>query len=86
MHAPAIRLNPTAGAPVLRRLLTAHRPRLRWNFRCTSCHTTWHGEESDCRQCGMPATSRPYRHRSALQRLLDDVGAGLRHPHPEALS
>ncbi|MFI0742399.1 hypothetical protein ACH4PU_30635 [Streptomyces sp. NPDC021100] len=85
MHTPAIRLNPTAGAPALRRLLASHRPFLRSRFLCTSCHITWRGEESDCRQCGMPATSRSYRHRSLLQSLLDDVGASL-HPRQEAVS
>ncbi|MET7563748.1 hypothetical protein ABZS95_26640 [Streptomyces sp. NPDC005479] len=37
------------------------------------CFVAWPGEEADCWNCGMPATLRPDRRGSALQRLLTAV-------------
>ncbi|WP_330481380.1 hypothetical protein [Streptomyces sp. NBC_00724] len=37
------------------------------------CFVAWAGEEADCWNCGMPATIRPDRRGSALQRLLTAV-------------
>jgi hypothetical protein len=46
-------------------------------FACTrhQCDVAWRGEESDCWNCGLPATATFRRRGSALQKLLAQVDA-----------
>ncbi|MFD9519746.1 hypothetical protein [Streptomyces sp. NPDC059979] len=37
---------------------------------CARCDVAWTGQESDCWNCGYPATFSSHRQDSALQRLL----------------
>ncbi|MFJ2007941.1 hypothetical protein [Streptomyces chartreusis] len=64
-------------ATEIMREIAARSPRLRCTPEsvCTrrQCGVAWRGEEGDCWNCGMPATSTYRRRGSALQKLLTQV-------------
>ncbi|MFI9588260.1 hypothetical protein ACIHCQ_42245 [Streptomyces sp. NPDC052236] len=49
-------------------------------FICSPCSVSWVGEEADCWNCGLPASSEYARHSAAVRTLLASVSHGPARP------